>query len=97
MKVEHDDSPDGVTVAQWKTKFKSVPSLVTDVSGMSNYRGVQLEETISTVVEMHRLKSLTPDMRIVYGTRILEIKAVKLWRNGTAREKHLVMCTEVVV
>lgn len=97
VNVQYDASADGIVDPDWRNKYVGIPCRVVDVSGMSSYRGVQLEETISTVVEMFKLKNLTPDMRIVYGKRTLNIKAAKLWRNGTAREKHMLMCTEVVV
>lgn len=99
--IQEDRSHDGEEQENWKLFGADIHCKVIDINGMSSYRGVQLEETVSTVVEMHYLEGLKPDMRIQYtdraGKRTLNIKSVIVKRSGSAREKHWAFCDEVVV
>lgn len=97
VKIQYDTSAVSAETQTWSTFADKVPCKVEDVNGQSNYRGVELEDTLSTVVEMHKLEGLKPDMRIVFGDRNLNIVYVKTYREGTARDKHWAFCREVVV
>lgn len=95
--LQHDVSADGVVEPSWEILLPEICCLVTDVTGMSAYRGVQLEETLTTAVEMHKVDGIKPDMRLIYEDRTLEIRYVQIVRDGNMREKHWVFCNEVAV
>lgn len=73
---------------------KCLPGNMFDVSGMENWRGRQIEATITHIFETRFYKGIEPEMRIDFDGRQMQISRV-LDRDG--RRRYLeIQCFETV-
>jgi SPP1 family predicted phage head-tail adaptor len=86
-----DDSNE--PIADWNDIHASVPALVTEAQGVETWRGMKIEGINSHIVLLHWIEGITVEMRITYGSRILNITSA-IDREGRHRELVL-MCKEL--
>lgn len=84
----------GNAVLAWST-IASRWASIEDQSGRELYRAQQVDPTISTVITLRDgYDGLTPEWRIVYGSRTFNIKAVLGTDDRTPRRGQILHCTE---
>jgi len=83
----------GEKVPGWTTYYQCWAS-VADLSGREFFEANQSQSQISTEIRMRYKSGITPQMRVVFGSRAFEIVSVA---NPMGRNKELVLlCTEMV-
>lgn len=84
----------GQPIETWATFRKRVPAQVEGVSGSEGARGEQVLPTVTDLVRLRYLDGVTPRMRVVHDTRVLNIEQA-IDPSGHRRELHL-QCKEAV-
>lgn len=81
------DEPVPVTIATRWAKIKPL-------TGKQLEYGKQINELVTTQVNMRYYAGLTPDHQLLFGTRIFNILSVI--NVDEANEEHIVMCVETI-
>lgn len=96
VRIEEATTPtDGETTPTWSTLVRgtSVPCHVIERTGNEHLFGNQVEATVTSMVRMSYRSDVTPRMRLVYGSRNLNIVSAT---DPTGRGLELtIMCKEV--
>lgn len=93
--VETRDSGGGVEVT-WQnlTTNPTVWAQVRPLSGREAYRARQVIATATHSVRIRNRSDVTPKMRVVHGSKVLNIEAVQ--DPDTRHEETVLICTEAV-
>lgn len=90
--IYSESSDDGDAQPEYTIFKKNVPCNVVPVSGGEVYRGRQIEADINYAVDMRWLASLSPMMKLVYGSKTLFVERIM---ESDGRQRYVTMfCTE---
>lgn len=73
---QNSGSPDsfGEVTPSWSALASNVPARVEGVAGVETRQGEQIEAVVTDVVTIRYRSDVTPEMRVVHGSRVLNIE-----------------------
>tara|TARA_Y100000310_G_scaffold322680_1_gene381992 strand:+ start:1899 stop:2210 length:312 start_codon:yes stop_codon:yes gene_type:complete len=88
--IYHDTSGDGSSTPSWERKHKNLFANVKDTREIGSHRsrGPEVEETVTTVVEVRYRDTITAEMQIRHRGRTLHIVSTNDY-DGKRRKLHL--------
>jgi len=94
--IQYNNATAGSDDPSYATFVANVPCKITPVSGGEQYRGRQIEATVTHLIEMRFLSGLSPTMRLyqAIGTKYYNIQ--RIFEVDGKRHDVDIMATEVV-
>jgi len=87
------ETGDGSPNPEYSSLVTGLPAEVMETTGGETIRGRQVEANIRAVIEIRYRSDITPDMRVKYGSRYLNI--VSVVDPTGRRRKTILTCSEV--